>query len=202
VASKWLFVLGFPNGSPEIAKVGSLQLCETIISCADLWSGWGLNRSYSPHRELFNGISHATCTQRNWVDSQLSVVGSQTASLTPDLSFGHKLCHICPNGSCEPILDIYASISFQWYKEFLKARGFDLFNLSLKFSESTETSTPNMGVHLGVWVFILALSHSWAPLLARTLVNPCLNHEPKARVAIVGCVVWFVDCLLIARWTT
>jgi hypothetical protein len=55
----------------------------------------------------------------------------------------------------------------------------------MKFQESTRTPTPNMGVHLGVWVFILTLSHSWAPLLACTFVNPCLGREPKAKVAIV-----------------
>jgi hypothetical protein len=69
-----------------------------------------------PRQELFNDMSHATYTQENWVDSQLLMVRSQIANLTPDLSFGHNLCFRCPNGSCEPILDIYVSIDFQWYK--------------------------------------------------------------------------------------
>jgi hypothetical protein len=43
-------------------------------------------------------MSHVTCTQGNWVESQLLVVGSQTVNLTPDLSFGHNLCFRCPNG--------------------------------------------------------------------------------------------------------
>jgi hypothetical protein len=41
------------------------------------------------------------------------VVGSQTASLTPNPSFAHNLGCKCPNGSCEAILDIYTSRPFQ-----------------------------------------------------------------------------------------
>jgi len=37
-------------------------------------------------------MSHATCTQVNWVDSQLLVVGSQIANLIPHRSFGYNLC--------------------------------------------------------------------------------------------------------------
>jgi hypothetical protein len=164
VAFEWFFVPGLPSENPEIIKVGC------ITYCANLQLKWGLNQSYSPRRELSNGVSHATCTQGNWVDSQLSVVGSQIANSTHDLSFDHNLCCKCPNGSCKPILDIYASIGFQWYKELLKAKGFDLCNHFLKFRESTGTPTPNMGVHLGVWEFILTLSHtpgslSWPDLL-------------------------------------
>ncbi len=36
------------------------------------------------------------------VDSRLLVVGSQTGSLTPGLSFDHNLCYRCPNGSSKP----------------------------------------------------------------------------------------------------
>jgi hypothetical protein len=93
-------------GVPKSPRLGVLQLCETITSCADLRLGWDLNRSCSLFQELSNDMSHATCTQRNRVDSRLSVVGSQTANLTPGFSFGHNLCCRCPNGSCEPILDI------------------------------------------------------------------------------------------------
>jgi hypothetical protein len=68
------------------------------------------------YRELSNNMSHTICTQGNRVDSQLLVIGSQIANLTHDFSFGHNLCFKCSNGSCEPILDIYVSIAFQWYK--------------------------------------------------------------------------------------
>jgi hypothetical protein len=167
--------MGFCLETPKwkSLRLGVLQLCVTIISYANLRSGRGLNQSCSPCWKISNDVSHATYTQGNRVDSRLPVVGSQTASLTPDLSFGHNLCWKCPNGSCEPISDIYTSIAFQWYKELFKTRGFGLFNCSLKFWESTGTQTPKMGVHLGVWVFILTLSHtprllSW-PALLRTL---------------------------------
>ncbi len=102
-------------------------------------------------------MSHATCTYGSQVDSRHFVVGSQIASLTPDLSFCHNLCCVCPNGSCETILDICTWITFQWY---INARCFDLYNHSLKFWEFIGTPTPKMGVHLGVWVFILTLFHT------------------------------------------
>jgi hypothetical protein len=53
---------------------------------------------------------------------------------------------------------------------------FDPYNHSLQFRESTGIPTLNMGVHLGVWEFILTLSHTpgsffWPnPLQTRALV--------------------------------
>jgi hypothetical protein len=172
-------------GVSKSPRLGVLQLCETITSYANLLLGQGLNRSCSPHQEISNGVLHITFTQRNRVDSWLSVVGSQTANLTTGLSFGHNLCCRCLNESCKPILDIYVSIAFQWYKEFLKARGFTLCNRSLKFRESTRTLNLNMGVHSfgSVNVYSHTLPHSRASLLARYLANLCLGCEPKARVA-------------------
>jgi hypothetical protein len=61
------------------------------------------------------------------------VVGSQTASLTCGLSFFLNLCFKCPNESCKPILDIYISIAFKWYKELPNARCFDPYNCSWSF---------------------------------------------------------------------
>jgi len=84
------------------------------------------------------------------------MVGSQIVNLTLNLSFDYNLCVKCPNGSCEPILDIYASRAFQCYKELLNPMGFDPCNHSLKIWESTETPTPKVGAHLGVWGFILS----------------------------------------------
>jgi hypothetical protein len=136
------------------------RLCKAITLCADLRSGWGLKQSYNPRQELFNGVSHATCTEESWVDSRLLVVESQIVNLTPDLSFGHNLCFRCPNGSCEPILDIYVSITFQWYTKLFNAMGFDPCNRSLKIRESTGSPTPKVGVPMGVWGSIP--SHSLA----------------------------------------
>jgi len=74
----------------------------------------------------------------------------------PDLSFCHNLCCKCLNGSCEPIWNIYISISFRWYKKLLNGKCFDLCNRSLKVWESTGA----MGAHLGMWVFMFTLSHT------------------------------------------
>ncbi len=152
--SKWHFVLGLPNGSFEIPKVGIPATLGPITLCANLRLGWGLKQSYSCHRELSNDMSHATYTQGNWVDSWLLVIGSQIANLTFDFSFGHNLCFRCPNGSCKPILNVHGSIFFQWYKELFNPLGFDLCNHFLNIWESTGTRTPKVEAPLGVWGFI------------------------------------------------
>jgi hypothetical protein len=85
---------------------------------------------------------HATCTQQNWVNSWLLVVGSQIVNLTLGLSFGHNLCFRCSSGSWKPILDIYVSISFQWYEIFFKPMGFSPCNRSLNIQESFGTQLP------------------------------------------------------------
>ncbi len=90
------------------------------------------------------------------------MVGNQIANLTPSPFFGNNLCFKCPNGSCEPILNIYVPRAFQWYKERLNLMSFDPYNFSLKTWESTRTPTPKVGVPLGVWRFIP--SHSFALL--------------------------------------
>jgi hypothetical protein len=68
---------------------------------------------------------------------------------------------------------------------------FDPCNCPLKSQKFVETPTPKMGVHLGVWGFILSHSptflgacnvthrfHSWP-----TPLSPCIGYEPKAKVA-------------------
>jgi hypothetical protein len=53
-----------------------------------------------------------------------------------------------------PILDIYISRTFHWYKELFNPMSFDTYNRPLKIRKSTWTPTPNVGIHLGVWKFI------------------------------------------------
>jgi len=68
--------------------------------------------------------------------------------------------------------------------------GFDPWNLSLKIQESIETPTPQVGVALGVWGFILSHSPtllevryvSQNSLLPCTFTSPCFGREPKTRV--------------------
>jgi hypothetical protein len=71
-----------------------------------------LKQSCSSRQELSNVVSHSQIEHREEVDSQLLVVGTQIASLTPVLSFGHNLCFRCPNQQYEPILDIYIPKDF------------------------------------------------------------------------------------------
>jgi hypothetical protein len=99
-------------GIPKFSQLGFSWLWGCIISCANLWLQWGLKQSCNPRQELFNSMSHAMCTWVNWVNSWLLMVESQIAILIPDLSFAHNLCFRCPNGQCEPTLDIYVSIAF------------------------------------------------------------------------------------------
>jgi hypothetical protein len=100
---------GHPNGF--LSRVGIPGLWDFVAPRHDLRSGRGLNQSCSPRRELFNAVSHSWSARWEQVDSRLLVVRSQTASLTP--SFAHNLGYRCPNGSCEAILDIYISRTFQ-----------------------------------------------------------------------------------------
>jgi len=133
-------------------------------------------------------MSHATYTRGNRGDSQLLVVGSQIANLTPDLSFGHNLCFRCPNGSCKPILEIYVPRSFQWYKELFNPLSFDPYNCSMKIQEFTGTPTPKVETPLEVHSLTLSYTlgsmrcDSWASLLAHNLVSLCFGLEPKAKV--------------------
>jgi hypothetical protein len=127
------------SGVPKLSRFGLLGLWAFITSCSDLRLGWGLKQTCSSLRELSNNVSHSTCTHQGQVDSWLFMVGSQTGSLTPSLSFDHNLCCRCPNGSCEAILDIYTSRPFQRYKKHLRVRCFDPCNWTLNFWESRRT---------------------------------------------------------------
>jgi hypothetical protein len=134
---------------PETVPGGVLGLWALITPDYQVWSRRGLNQSCSPRRDLSNAMSHSQFGGREEVDSRLLVVGSQTASLTPDPSFAHNLGDICPNGQCEAIFDIYASISFQWHQELLNARFFGLCCQALNIRESRRTPTPHFFQVLG-----------------------------------------------------
>jgi hypothetical protein len=151
-------------GVPKFPKLGLSRLWGPITLCVDLWLRWSLKQNYILYWKLSNGMSHATYTQGSRVDSWLLVVGSQTTNLTLCLSFGHNLCFRCPNESCEPILDIYVSITFQWYKELLNPLGFDPCNHLLKIWESTGTPNSQSGSFLGS-VRVHSLTLSFTPRL-------------------------------------
>ncbi len=170
-APKCHFVPRLPNGCPKIPKVG---IPATLGAHNFVWR----------LRKFSNFMWHATYTQGNRGDSRLLVVGSP--------SFGHNLCFKCPNGSCNPILDIYVPRTDQWYEEFLNSNRFWPLQSLSKDSEVHEDSNSQSGNSLGsVRVPSRTLSYtpknmrcdSWVALLARTLASLCLGCKLKARVA-------------------
>jgi hypothetical protein len=124
---------GLPSGSPEIPPARTPATWSPLTLQADLRLRCGLKQSCNSRRELSNNMSHVVCRQINRVDSWLFLVGSQIGNLTPGPSFGHNLCFKCLNEQCEPILDIYVSRAFQWYKKRHKILSFDPLNCSLEF---------------------------------------------------------------------
>ncbi len=126
------------GGVSKLSRFRFPRLWKLITPSLDLWLRWSLKQTCSP-QEIFIGVLHSTCTHQGRVDSRLFVAGSQTASLTPDPSFDHNLCCRRSNNSCEAILNIYASRSFQQYKELINARCFGPYNQALSFWESHRT---------------------------------------------------------------
>jgi hypothetical protein len=170
-------------GVLKFPKLGPPKLWEPITLCVDLWLNWGLRKSCSPCWDLSNGMSHATCTQINWGDSQLLMVGSQIGSLTRGPSFGHNLCFKSRNGSCQLILNIYVPrifngikyFSMQWILTLTIA--FWRFNSPLGLHPQSENSFGSVGVHsLTLFCTLGSMkcgsqAHFWpAPLQALALV--------------------------------
>jgi len=133
-------------------------------------------------------MSHATCTQGNRGDSRLLVIKSQIDNLTPGLSFGHNLCFKCPNGSCEPILNIYVPRAFQWYKKIFNPMGCDPLQSFSKYSKIHHDSNSQHGSSLGnVRVHSLTFSYtsgsmkcdSHAPSWFATLQASALVSNPR-----------------------
>jgi hypothetical protein len=98
---------------PEIVPGRVSGLWELITPDYGVRSRRGPNQTCSPRRDLFNDVSNFRFEGREEVDSRLLMVGSRTANLTPGPSFAHNLSYRCPNGQCESIFYIYASIPFQ-----------------------------------------------------------------------------------------
>jgi hypothetical protein len=134
---------------PEIVPGGVSGLWELITPDCEIGSRRGLNRTCSPRRDLSNDVSHSQFGLREEVDSRLLVVGSQTATLTPGLSFAHNLGDRCPNAQCEGIFHIYASRPFQWHQEHPNARCFGSCCWALNIRESRRTPSPQLFQVLG-----------------------------------------------------
>jgi hypothetical protein len=106
---------------PEIVPVRALGLWELITLDCGVWSRRGPHQSCSSPRELSNAVSHSRIRCR-----------------VPSPSFGHNLCFRCSNEQCEPILDIYVSRAFPWYKERNNPLRFDPSTRPLKFGSPPE----------------------------------------------------------------
>jgi hypothetical protein len=165
--------------------LGLPGLWSPITLQADLKSKCSLKQSCSSHRKLSNGTWHVVCNQVNRVDSRLFLVRNQIGSLTPGPSFDHNLCFRCPNEQCDPILDIYVSRAFQWYKKRHNSLSFDPSNRFLKFWESTGTPSPKVGVALGVWGFTPSHSPTLSGVYDVTHGLPLGSHpcNPFALIA-------------------
>jgi hypothetical protein len=129
---------------PETVPSGVPELWELITPDFQVWSQRGLNQTCSPRRDLFNDVLHSQFGDREEVDSQLLVVESQIASLTPGPSFAHNLGYRYPNDQCEVIFDIYASRTFQWHQEHFNARCFGPCCRALNIRESRRTPNPQL----------------------------------------------------------
>jgi hypothetical protein len=130
------------------------------------------------------------------------MVRSQIVKLIFGPCFGHNLCFNYPDGSCEPILDIYILKKNQWYKKLFNPMGFDPCNRSLKIRKSIGAPTlsnSQSGNSLGsVEVHSLTLFHtpknmkcdSQTSLLARTFTSLCLSRKPKAKFCNIYLIVF------------
>jgi hypothetical protein len=74
------------------------------------------------------------------------VVGNQIGNLIIDFSLDLNLCFKYPNGSCEPILNIYFSKKIQWYMELFDPKSFEPYNCFLKIWESIGYHNPSLGL--------------------------------------------------------
>jgi hypothetical protein len=147
--SKWHKFLGLPKWSPEIVPGGVSGLWELITPDCEIGSRRGLNQTCSPHRDLFNDVSHSQFGCREGIDSRLLVVGSQTANLTHGPSFAQNLGCRYPNCQCEGIFDIYVSRPFQRHQEHPNTRCFGSCCRALNIRESWRTPNPHFFQVLG-----------------------------------------------------
>jgi hypothetical protein len=86
-----LFFQDSQVGVPKLSRVGIMGLWTATAPRPELGSGRVLNQSCSSRWKLSNTMLHSSRQRREGVDSWFLVVGSQTASLTPDPSFAHNL---------------------------------------------------------------------------------------------------------------
>jgi hypothetical protein len=148
-AAKWHKFPGLPKWSLDFVPTALPELWTAITPDCRVGSRQGLNQSYNPRRDLFNGVSHSRIGHQEDIDSRLLVVGSQIASLTPGPSFAHNMGWRCPNCQCEGLFDIYVWRPFQWHQEHPNARCFAPCCWALNIRESRRTPNPQLFQVLG-----------------------------------------------------
>jgi hypothetical protein len=137
------------GGVPKLFQFGLLGLWEVITPSLDLRLGWGLKQTCSSCQELSNGVLHSTYRHQNWVDSQLLVVGSQIANLTPDSSFDHNFVLQMSEWLMQ---GHFRYLNFKNFPTILKTPQYEVFwqlQSSSKFLKVPEDSKFPL---LGVWV--------------------------------------------------
>jgi len=140
---------------PETVPGGVPGLWELVTPDCQVRSRRGFNQNCSPCPDLSNDVLHSPFGGREEVDSRLSVVGSQTVSLTPGPSFAHNLGDRCPNGQCEAIFDIYALRPFPMTSRTPQCEVFWTLLSSFEHSGVSEDSKSSLfrsvGLHPHTW---------------------------------------------------
>jgi hypothetical protein len=142
---------------PACVPVGLLGLWTAITPRPDLGSGRGLNQYCSPRWDLSNDLSHSPSARREQVDSWLLMVGSQTASLTPGLSFAHNLGCRCPNDQCE---GHFRYLHFKTFPMTPRTPQCEVFWALLSNSKHSGVPEDSKSPTLGVLGFTLTLGQS------------------------------------------
>ncbi len=124
-------------------------------------------------------------------------IGLSIVNLTLDLSFANNLCFRRPNGHYEPILDIYVSIAFQWYKKLFEGMGFDPWNHTLKIKKSIWDSNSEHGsllVSVKVHSLTFFALRGACDVTARSSSWPA-TLQPLALVASPRLRLWQYQCM-------
>jgi hypothetical protein len=178
-------------GVSKFPQLGPSQLWRCITWRADLRLWWILSKVLTLVKS-FSAVCHTPPTRKE-IGSipDFQWLGVKLPIWFLAFSFGHNLCFGCPNGQCEPILNIYASIVFQWYKELFKTMSFDLWNCVLKVQESIWDSNSQHGssfrsVRVHALILFGTPRSMWCDfrvfILGCNLATPYLGRKPKARV--------------------
>ncbi len=178
-------------GVSKFSHLGFSQLWGPITLHKNLQLKWGLKQSYNLHQKLSNSMSHATYTWGNQGNFWLLVVRNQISNwllaflLAITCASNVEMDHASPFQTfmSEDLSNGIKTSSIHWF-------------LTLRITLWNLGNPPRL--QLSKWelpwecedLFPHTLLHSrkhemWLPsfLLVRPLTSPCVDCEPKARVA-------------------